>query len=433
MNKGASQKLHKIELNTKNPREAAFLALLISIREESFLDDTLERWRENKTPSSVDFDLAKEIAYGSARMLNALDYVASQLANTKKLNLKLRERVLMRTAIYQYYFMDRVPLYAITNESIDIAKKYCHETFVKFLNAVLRRLSEDRPELPKGETVPEISIRYSYPVFYVQELIQNYGLEKAETILEAGNKPVPTMFRIRPQAKEEIRNKEGIELLAGTLSPIAVIRDPSLVPTIAQSPDYYIQNVAPAVLIHTLAKNAKTPRRILDLCASPGGKLIASHDQFPDAELFANDVSPEKLKPLSENCAKYGISATLSSSRGQDYSSDDTFDLVILDAPCSNSGVLNKRPEARWRISPKNLEHLEELQMQLLRNVVNLIPEDGEIWYITCSVLKRENTRLVDKACETLNLQVRAKETILPNLDGWDGGFACALQKVGQT
>lgn len=238
------------------------------------------------------------------------------------------------------------------------------------------------------------------------------------------------MFRIRPQAQDEVGKLKGVELLTGTLAPTAIIRDTRLTPSIAESPNYYIQNVTPAELIQTLAQNLQEPKRVIDLCASPGGKLLAVYDQFPNAKFYANDVSLEKLKFLSENCAKYGISATLSRSLGQEFTSEEPFDLVILDVPCTNSGVLNKRPEARWRISQKTLEQLEQLQMQLIKNAVNLISENGEIWYLTCSVLKRENTRLVDKFCELLNLQVRKKETFFPNLDGWDGGFACALQKA---
>lgn len=426
------KKLVKIEFHTKNPRKAAFLALLMSIREGSFVGKDLEQWRSLQAPSPADFNLAKEIAYGTTRMALALDHIACQLASSQKLNLKLRERVLMRTAVYQFYYMDRIPSYAIVNETIEIAKEFCHSTFVKFLNAALRRLSETKPELPKGETVPEISIRYSYPTFFVQELIQNYGLENAKAIMEAGNTPSPTMVRIRSHEKRQIEETEGLEILAGTALPIAIVRDTSLIPSIAGSSEYYIQNITPTVLVQTLAKNAAYPKRILDLCASPGGKLIASHDQFPDSELFANDISPEKLKPLSENCAKYNISATLSSCRGEDYSSEEPFDLIILDVPCSNSGVLNKRPEARWRISQKNLEQLEELQLQLLKHAVTLLSENGEIWYFTCSILKRENSRLIKKACEKLSLKARTNETMFPNLDGWDGGFACALQKISQ-
>lgn len=171
-----------MELDTKNPREAAYIALLLSKREEIFVANALEQWRHKKSPSSSDFNLAKEIAYGSARMALALDFIAEQVAEKKKLNLKLRERILLRTAIYQCYYMNRIPFYAIANETIDIGKKYCHESFIRFLNATLRRLSEELPELPKGKTVPEIGTRYSYPAYYVQELIQNYGLKRRKKL-----------------------------------------------------------------------------------------------------------------------------------------------------------------------------------------------------------------------------------------------------------
>lgn len=416
-------------IDTKNPREAAYLALLYSAREERFLIDTLKLWKEHCSPSVQDYHLAREIAYGTTRMALALDHLAVQLTNNNKLTLKLKEKILFRMGLYQHFYMERVPLYAIVDETIKVAKEHTHETFVKFLNACLRKVEEVDPELPKGETVPELSIRYSYPTYYVQELVQNFGLEKAEEIMESGNKPSPTMFRVRPgAAKPETSNGE-IDYLGGTLSAIGVIKDTSLVPQIAASSDYYIQNVTPAEIMRSLGLEFDPPGKILDLCASPGGKLISVHDLFPEAELFANDVSPEKLKPLSENCAKYGVAATLTSFRGEDYPLDQTFDLVILDVPCSNTGVLNKRPEARWRLSQKTVEQLEEIQLQLVRHAFDLVKEDGEIWYITCSVLKRENSRMIEKVCKELSLQVRKKEAILPNEDGWDGGYGCALRK----
>ena len=416
--------------DTKNPREAAYMALLSSAREESFLIDSLKLWQTHSSPSIQDYHLAREIAYGTARMSLALDHLAVQLTDKNKLTLKLREKILFRMALYQHFYMERVPLYAIVDETIKVAKKHCHENFTKFLNACLRRVEEVDPQLPKGETVPDLSIRYSYPAFYVQELVQNFGLEKAEDIMETGNRPSPTMFRVRPHASRPEGTNGDIDLLSGTRCTVGVIQETSIVPEIAASSDYYIQNVTPAEIMTFLGQELASPGKILDLCASPGGKLISAHDLFPEAELFANDVSSEKLKPLSENCAKYGVSATLTSFRGEDYPLDQTFDLVILDVPCTNTGVLNKRPEARWRLSQKTIEQLEEIQLRLVRHAFELIAEGGELWYITCSVLKSENARLIDKICQELSLEVRKKEAILPNLDGWDGGYGCALKKI---
>lgn len=395
-----------------NPREIVFLALLTSVKGEEYLSDTLERWKRKENPSTRDFNFAQEIGFGTARLALALDYIGTHLTPKKKLNLKMREKVLLRMAIYQYVYMDRVPIYAITNETIAIAKKYCHESFVKFLNAILRKLADGVHTLPQGDSVSNLSIRYSFPSYFVQELIKDYGVEKAKAVLEIQNAQAPVMVRTRATKKVEI------------------LKETAQLQEIAQSSEYYIQNATPSALVDKLCEQIKAPKKILDLCASPGGKLIAIHDHYPNAKLFGNDVSAEKLKVLSENCEKYGIDATLSCSRGEEYQAAKDFDIIILDVPCSNSGVLNKRPEARWRISPENLENLEKLQLAIIANAASLLSKEGELWYFTCSILTKENDDLVEKACKQLNLKIRKKETILPNADGWDGGFACALQKL---
>ena len=213
----------------------------------------------------------------------------------------------MRTALYQYYFMKQIPLYAIANESAFIAKRHCHPIFEKFLNGMLRQASNTPLDLPKGSTVQELAIRYSYPIFFVERIAAEKGKEAALNILEAGNQAAPIMFRVR-----------GGEELG-----IAVLLDNSLLLEIAESSSYYIQNITPAFLIWNLCQKRKNepPRKILDLCASPGGKLIALHDHFKSAQLFANDISESKIQKLKENCRKYGIEATITCSSGENYQS----------------------------------------------------------------------------------------------------------------
>ncbi len=386
-------------------REAAFLAILASVKDVEYACKSLQKWREHDNPPSRDFNFAQELAFGTIRMAMALDHIGLNLSDNKKLNLKLKEKVLLRMAIYQFIFMDRVPIYAITNEATELAKQYCHGSFVKFLNAILRNLSKENYFLPEDK----FSIRYSYPEYYVEHLLKDYGQEITESLLEIGNKSGCTMFRNR---------KTGV---------VETVTDVSIIPEIAQSSDYYIQNATPAALIDRLCEGIEPPKNVLDLCASPGGKLISIHDHFPNAKLHANDVSDEKLIPLAENCQKYGIQTELSCSKGEEYRNETKFDLIILDVPCSNSGVLNKRPEARWRLSHENVKRLEKTQLDLIENALTLLSNRGEIWYLTCSILKRENERLMEKIP---NVRIRLKETILPNHEGWDGGFACALQKL---
>lgn len=392
-------------------REAAYLAVLSARHQDAYAADFLEQWRRSAHPSPQDYKMAQEIAYGTIRMAYALDFMAGQLADRKKLSLKPKERALLRCAIYQHAFMTRIPIYALVNESVALAKKYCHATFVAFLNAVLRRLSEVKLALPVGDSAEAQSVRLSYPLYFVQQVLKDYDHDVAREILELGNRPSPTMYRVRPGADVKVMDAE------------------TALANVASNSQYYIQNATPVHLMRTLsdAWGKGQPQSILDLCAAPGGKLLAVHDRFPQAHLYANDVSKKKLEILQSNAAKYGLKVQLSCLHGEEYRAEQPFDIAILDVPCSNTGVLNKRPEARWRLSEGYLLQQEQLQKKLLEHAVELIKPDGEIWYMTCSILKRENEALVQWAVEHLGLRVKKEERVLPTAEGWDGGYACAL------
>lgn len=407
-----------------NAREAAYLAVLASLQ-GTYIQDTLEKWRKSASPSMIDFHLAQEIAYGTVRMASALDFLARQAAHQNKLSLKPKEKALLRTAFYQFFFMDKIPLYAIVDETIKISKRHCHRSFTGFLNAVLRKLSQEKLSLPNGDALEEISIRYSYPKFFVEELVQDYGLSQAKGILHLGNKPSPTMLRIRALHKTL---PEGLKDLPEALPPFAIITDSTKIPAFSQSRDYYIQNITPAALMWKLAAKAPTPGRILDLCAAPGGKILAAHDLYPQAKLWANDISAERLSALKENMIKYQLEAKISCFPGESFASETKFDLILLDVPCSNTGVLNKRPEARWRLEKEYLEKLEEIQAQLIVHAASLLAPEGEIWYMTCSLLKRENENVIARISEDGSFMVRDSLTIFPNAEGWDGGFGCAIR-----
>lgn len=405
-------------------REAAFLAILAFERNEAYVEEILEKWLFEAKPDSKDYRLAQEIACGTVRMKLSLDYMAAQLPVEKRPSLNTKERTLLRMAIYQSACMSRVPSYAIVDESVKLAKKYTHAKFAGFLNAVFRKMPAAF-SLPQQDDCHGLSIRYSYPEYFVTELIKDYGLEEAKRILKTGNVPPITMVRLRQPIALPF-------LIPVCMSPsMAKLTDSTQLNQLSGSSNYYIQNATPACLIYGLCERLQKMQhsRILDLCSSPGGKLIAIHDYLPHAKLYANDVSKEKVDRIRQNCEKYGIKAELSCSRGETWSGSGAFDVVILDVPCSNTGVLNKRPEARWRVIPQNMDALAELQMKLLENAYNLIGNDGEIWYMTCSILKNENERLVQEACTRIKMKIAYQKLILPNTEGYDGGFACALVK----
>lgn len=371
------------------PRQTAFEALLASYREQRFIDQSLA----TSQLSGRDRALAQEIACGTMRMTLALDHLAKQLTAHGKLNVKLKEKVLLRMAVYQFYYMDTIPLYAITNETLEIAKKECNKRSLPFLNAALRNLEKANLSLPK-----DLSICHSFPPYFVEELTRDYG--DAQPILQALNKPP--------------------HLVARKIGSIEFVPVESL-SEIVSSPDLYIQNPTPANLMHELLADCR-PATILDLCAAPGGKSLLAHELFPKAELVVNDIAESKREILEENFAKYGIDAEINHFPGQEYPTDRKFDLVIVDAPCSNSGVLHKRPEARWRLSPENTRQLLELQNQILSHALTLLNPGGAVVYLTCSILKSENEGTVEKQKARCSMQ----RTFLPDTT-YDGGFGALL------
>ena len=411
-----------------NAREAVYQALLSVQKQEGYVSDILERWKKQAKPAPTDYRLAQEIGYGTVRMAQALDCLALQLTERQKLDLKPKERLLLRMALYQSFYLSRVPIYAIADETMKLSKKYCHSSFSGFLNAMLRKLSSAKLSLPQEDNLADLSIRYSYPAYFVECLLAEQGLEKTKSILELGNTPSPTMVRLRPGFPLTSDLESVLTPLLESALSIYKVNEGCDLEILSQSKAVYLQNASPAVLLLNLCKHLdKYPQKILDLCASPGGKLIAMHDYYPHAKLDANDVSDDKIVRLAENCAKYEMRPSIYCGPGEEFEKGSKYDIVIIDAPCSNSGVLNKRPEARWRLNAQNNKELEKTQLKLLKHAATLLEEGGELWYMTCSILKGENEKIAKRACKELGLRLKWQESLLPDRQGWDGGFACAL------
>lgn len=372
-----------------NPRKEAYLAVAHYFKTGAYVDSLL----------SSDA-LARQIAYGTIQRLLSLEFLAHQLAKRPQVKLKPKERALLYTTLYQAHFLQGHPLYATVNEMVELAKKECHASFARFLNALLRNYERAPPELPPPLDLSSMSLFYSYPPELIQLFLNRYSLEQVHEILKLGNQPSPLMARIRRGA-----SPFGMNLSIPYLEAVA-------------ETDYYVQNATPVYLMEQLAAHTPAPKRILDLCAAPGGKLLLAHDLYPGAALYANDVSAKRLETLKQNMSKYKVAVTVSHCPGEEYSSDDLFDLVILDVPCSNSGVLGKRPEARWRLSQETLRELSQLQIKLVRHARTLLKPGGVIWYLTCSILPEENEEVFQREGGSSHAFLR-----LPTPEGGDGGF----------
>lgn len=341
-------------MDIKSPshsREIAYIALSAFLKEGVFLDET-----------GLD-PFAKRLSYGTCQYLLVLDSFIKDVRPKKS-----KERAILYLSLYERFFM-KTPSY-VQGEWVQLAKKYCHPSFAKFLNYYLRNI-ESFPNFREEEAFPPLMRgRFENDVYL------------------ALNRAAPLFVRDR---------KEKKFLKVDSLSPYL------------DSDRYYIQNPTPFYLIEELAARIDPPKTILDLCANPGGKTIALNEFFPDAKLYVNDI--KEGREMKENFDRLKINAHFTQGDALDYPENKVFDLVVIDAPCSNSGVLNKRPEARRRITLESIKTLHELQTRLVEKGKKL---GKNIAYMTCSILDEENK---------LSKQPLFSKKILPSLDGLDGGY----------
>lgn len=405
------------------PRKAAFLALL-HFHKGGFIEDYFQK--EEIELSKKDFNLAQEIAYTTIRRLFTLEFIAKKIT---RIDLKKREKLLLFSGLCQYFFMDRIPLFAICDETTLLAKKYFGTKKAAFFNFFFRKLSDLAAKNPglnlnfffNENEIENFSSLYSYPSFFINELLKSYSKEETKKILEVMNEKALLMVRARDGF-----SKGSLKPLHENIFKVYQI-DPVDINSFSNNKTCYIQNQTPVLLVEELAKYVSSPKKILDLCSSPGGKLIALHDLFLDAELFANDKSQEKIDLLKSNLKKYTIDASVFMQDAKEFVSDEKFDLIVLDVPCSNSGVLNKRAEARYRLDEENIRKLCEDQFLMLKNAKSFLAKGGSIWYMTCSILRQENEEMVARAVE-MGFKVKGQITILPT-HYRDGGFGVCLEK----
>lgn len=406
-----------------SPRYGAYFSLLEYEKRNRKAEHSLAYWKNLAKPSQVDFNLAQEIAYGVIRRKLTLDYCLSQLVDQKA---KIREKILLRMALYQFQYMEKIPVYALVYESVELAKKHISKKSGDFVNAILRKL--EKTSL-KGPSDKDLEKKYSYPNYLIYLLVQEYGKTVTKQLLEVMNEPAKVMVREKEGINSCLKKQEKRLVYEKKWKVFELLNKEKLT-VISQSSEYYIQNPTPVFLVDRLSLRVKNPKKLIDLCASPGGKLLLASELYPNCELYANDPSEKRIQRLKENIEKYRLNVKITQERGEKLSTQEKFDLIILDVPCSNTGVLHKKVEARWNIHKDHIHGLCELQFHLFKHALELLSSEGKIWYLTCSILSAENESFVNRVLKELPVYLDGKiHKVLPNQEGWDGGFGCVFQR----
>ena len=341
---------------------------------------------------------------GSIEKMIYLDFVINSFSKTSVKNLKPIIKILMETAVYQIFFMDRVPDSAAINEAVKLAKKRGLAGLSGFVNGELRNIARNKenialPDKDK-EYIRYLEVKYSVPKEVTEHFIKEYGNVQAEEILEAFEKKQPIVARVNGTrlTREELVKKlteEDVKVSTDTVFPesLKILELDSLnFLESFENGDFVIQDESSQFIgkIAELPQNAK----VLDICAAPGGKTLLMAEK-PEAErITACDISEKKTGLIEENINRLGIKKVITMVNDATVFNkkfEEDFDLVICDLPCSGLGVIGRKRDIKYNITGNKIKELAKLQREILENAGKYVKKGGYLIFSTCTMSKLEN------------------------------------------
>lgn len=412
-------------------RQIALEILLKYKQEKSYLNLTIHHYFENYQLTRSQKDFITRIVYGTVQNMLYLEYL---LKPHIKGRVKTYEKMLLLMSLYQHFFMDSIPDYAILNEAVNLAKKKKGMKTAQFINGVLKNTLNSSCSLDELQSEERLSIETSHPLWMVKMFIKQYGFEEAKKICHANNEVPYKCARVNTLLISRS------ELLKDTLWESSHLSDVGVYyqrGNIANSDAFKqglvtIQDESSQLVAPLL--NPLPGELVLDMCCAPGTKtshLAALMKNQGCIQAF--DLYPHKIALVEQQMARLQVSiveakAADSTTLAQMYESL-TFDKILLDAPCSGLGVLARKPEIKYH-EASAMDEIIQIQQKLLENAYPLLKNGGNIVYSTCTINKKENEKQIQAFIERHPDMKKMKElTILPYQYHSDGFYMCLLEK----
>jgi 16S rRNA (cytosine967-C5)-methyltransferase len=358
-------------------RVAAFEVLLRVFEDDAYADRALRS--ASSALDERDRALAQRLAFGAVQRVRTLDHAIETLGRRKVHRLDPPVRAALRLGAYQLGYVDGVPRYAAVNESVELVRRARLERAVAFTNAVLRRLADGIRDLVDGlpeATAREAALKHSYPDWIAEVWERDLGLPEAIALMQAQNEPAKTVVRL---VRGAIAGAEDHDIPGAW--HVERVDEEALA-------DGRIWPQSRASQLVGLAVDAREGERTLDLCAAPGGKAT-----MLAGDVVAVDVNEARARELEVTARRLGATnVRVVVADGRELPSELTgFDRALVDAPCAGLGVLNQRPDLRWRAEP-----LPELQLDLLQAAAERVRPGGTVVYSVCTINADESEAVVD-------------------------------------
>jgi 16S rRNA (cytosine967-C5)-methyltransferase len=390
----------------------------------------------------ADRALTHELVLGVLRYQLLLDQIIEHFSKRRVESLDLPVRVALRLALYQLRFLDRIPASAAVNESVNLVRAAKLSSAAAFANAVLRRAIREADYDPASEAkepLEKIAIETSHPVWLIDRWIQSFGLDEAESLARANNEIPPTSFRVvhtRADENDVIRQLTGagasIEPSTIAAHAFRISGATAALRDLSANGQVYLQDEASQLVAEIL--DARAGERILDLCAAPGGKTTLIADRADDeAFIVAADRYPARLTTVTTTAALHqlrSINAVLLDAAESLPFAPNSFDRVLVDAPCSGTGTLRRNPEIRYRLKNEDIPTFAVAQQQFLHNAAEVLKPGGRLVYSTCSVELEENEAVIKNFLAAhSDFTVTKTLRTWPQREGSDGFFLAVMER----
>lgn len=411
--------------NTINEREIA-LDILMEVNEKEqymhvLLNDALRKYQYLEKNERA---FISRLVKGTMERRLTLDYVINQVSSVRVNKMKPLIRNLMRMSVYQMMYMEQVPVSAVCNEAVKLAKKRKFTNLSGFVNGVLRNISR---QLPQIKLPDDLSIKYSVPQELVGMLEASYGREMTELILESflKEKKVSAITNTVKITKKELVNllkSQGITVEdAPYVEDAFILSDYNYLDDIEEfsAGMFQIQDIS-SMLAGVIASPAKDST-VLDVCAAPGGKSIfAALMMSGTGHVISRDVSERKTGQIEENVERLGLSnidVEVSDAAVHNIEDEDMADMLIADLPCSGIGIIGRKPDIKYNVSRDKIDGIIQLQRKILDSIYSDVKHGGYIVYSTCTLNSQENEENVryikSKGFEAVDITASLPEKLI--------------------
>lgn len=435
-------------------RDTALKVLIACRTHGAWADAALKAQLARDQLSPQDAALCSRMVYGVTQNHLLLDFYLAAYCSQKPDHLQPPLLDILRLGAYQILFLDKVPDRAAVSEAVELAKRSGRGQAAGLVNAVLRKLSQNKnalPSIPDRDEVKFLSIRYSHPKWLVKRLLELLGRGETEAFLAADNTAAPLTVQVNPLKTTQEKLTAELEALGVRVTPhvwvpgcleLSGTGDLTALEPFRVG-HFLVQDGAAALAARAAAV---TPgQRVLDVCAAPGGKSFGAAFAMEDrGEILACDLHENKLKRIQDGAQRLGLtSIRTAAADGREFRPEweAAFDTVLVDAPCSGLGIIRKKPDTRYK-KADDLFTLPVVQQAILDNACRYVKPGGVLVYSTCTILPEENQQVTDAflaqhrdfSREDLPLpdqagQADGQVTLWPHRHDTDGFYICRMRR----